>query len=92
MVNFCNWKGPSKKEWIQFFGQLSFNDRNKCILQRQDTGLKQLLVFIIQLWGPLGGTRMFDYANEWEGVKRRFTLSLEMTYKSSNHRIKYWWR
>jgi leucine dehydrogenase len=64
--SFHNWKGTSKNG--SRFGQLSFDDHEQIVFcNDKDTGLKAIIGIHNSVMGPaLGGTRMFNYANEWE--------------------------
>jgi leucine dehydrogenase len=52
------------------FGQLSFDDHEQIVFcNDKDTGLKAIIGIHNSVMGPaLGGTRMFDYANEWSAL------------------------
>lgn len=67
------------------FGQLSFNDHEQVVFcQDKDTGLKAIIGIHNTVLGPaLGGTRMWNYANEWDAVNDVLRLSRGMTYKSA---------
>ncbi|MCX2679600.1 Glu/Leu/Phe/Val dehydrogenase [Galbibacter sp. EGI 63066] len=67
------------------FGQLSFNDHEQIVFcQDKDTGLKAIIGIHNTVLGPaLGGTRMWNYANEWEALNDVLRLSRGMTYKSA---------
>ena len=50
----------------------------------KDTGLKAIIGIHNTVMGPaLGGTRMWNYANEWEALNDVLRLSRGMTYKAA---------
>lgn len=67
------------------FGQLSFDDHEQIVFcNDKDTGLKAIIGIHNSVMGPaLGGTRMFNYANEWEALNDVLRLSRGMTYKAA---------
>lgn len=67
------------------FGQLSFNDHEQIVFcHDKDTGLKAIIGIHNTVLGPaLGGTRMWNYTNEWEALNDVLRLSRGMTYKSA---------
>lgn len=67
------------------FGQTSFNDHEQIVFcHDKDTGLKAIIGIHNTVLGPaLGGTRMWNYANEWEALNDVLRLSRGMTYKSA---------
>lgn len=67
------------------FGQLSFDDHEQIIFCRdKDTGLKAIIGIHNTVLGPaLGGTRMWNYNNEWEALNDVLRLSRGMTFKSA---------
>lgn len=67
------------------FGQPSFNDHEQIVFcHDKDTGLKAIIGIHNTVLGPaLGGTRMWNYANEWEALNDVLRLSRGMTYKSA---------
>jgi leucine dehydrogenase len=67
------------------FGQASFNDHEQIVFcHDKDTGLKAIIGIHNTVLGPaLGGTRMWNYANEWEAVNDVLRLSRGMTFKSA---------
>lgn len=67
------------------FGQISFNNHEQVVFcQDKDTGLKAIIGIHNTVLGPaLGGTRMWNYANEWEALNDVLRLSRGMTYKSA---------
>src|SRR5690606_32304788 len=67
------------------FGQLSFNEHEQIVFcHDKDTGLKAIIGIHNTVLGPaLGGTRMWNYANEWEALNDVLRLSRGMTYKSA---------
>lgn len=67
------------------FGQISFDDHEQVVFcNDKDTGLKAIIGIHNSVLGPaLGGTRMWNYANEWEALNDVLRLSRGMTYKSA---------
>jgi len=67
------------------FGQLSFNNHEQIVFcNDKDTGLKAIIGIHNTTLGPaLGGTRMWQYNNEWEALNDVLRLSRGMTYKSA---------
>ncbi len=67
------------------FGQLSFDDHEQIVFcNDKDTGLKAIIGIHNSVMGPaLGGTRMYNYANEWEALNDVLRLSRGMTYKAA---------
>ncbi|AZQ43736.1 Glu/Leu/Phe/Val family dehydrogenase [Nonlabens ponticola] len=67
------------------FGQLSFNDHEQVVFcNDKDTGLKAIIGIHNTVLGPaLGGTRMWNYDNEWSALNDALRLSRGMTYKSA---------
>jgi len=67
------------------FGQLSFHDHEQIVFcNDKDTGLKAIIGIHNTVLGPaLGGTRMWQYNNEWEALNDVLRLSRGMTYKSA---------
>lgn len=67
------------------FGQLSFNDHEQIVFcHDKDTGLKAIIGIHNTVLGPaLGGTRMWNYDNEWEALNDVLRLSRGMTFKSA---------
>lgn len=67
------------------FGQLSFDDHEQVVFcNDKDTGLKAIIGIHNTVLGPaLGGTRMWNYASEWEALNDALRLSRGMTYKSA---------
>jgi leucine dehydrogenase len=67
------------------FGQLSFDNHEQIVFcNDKDTGLKAIIGIHNTVLGPaLGGTRMWQYANEWEALNDVLRLSRGMTYKSA---------
>ena len=67
------------------FGQLSFHDHEQIVFcNDKDTGLKAIIGIHDTTLGPaLGGTRMWQYNNEWEALNDVLRLSRGMTYKSA---------
>ena len=67
------------------FGHHSFDDHEQIVFcNDKDTGLKAIIGIHNTVLGPaLGGTRMWNYANEWEALNDVLRLSRGMTFKSA---------
>lgn len=67
------------------FGQLSFDNHEQVVFcNDKDTGLKAIIGIHNTTLGPaLGGTRMWNYNNEWEALNDVLRLSRGMTFKSA---------
>jgi len=67
------------------FGQHSFDDHEQIVFcNDKDTGLKAIIGIHNTVLGPaLGGTRMWQYASEWEALNDVLRLSRGMTFKSA---------
>jgi len=67
------------------FGQLSFDNHEQIVFcNDEDTGLKAIIGVHNTALGPaLGGTRMWQYKNEWEALNDVLRLSRGMTYKAA---------
>ncbi|MGB1268568.1 MAG: Glu/Leu/Phe/Val family dehydrogenase [Flavobacteriaceae bacterium] len=67
------------------FGQLSFDNHEQIVFcNDKDTGLKAIIGIHNTVLGPaLGGTRMWQYTNEWEALNDVLRLSRGMTFKSA---------
>ncbi|WP_179316887.1 Glu/Leu/Phe/Val family dehydrogenase [Winogradskyella undariae] len=67
------------------FGQHSFDDHEQIVFcNDKDTGLKAIIGIHNTVLGPaLGGTRMWNYANEWDALNDVLRLSRGMTFKSA---------
>ena len=67
------------------FGQLSFDNHEQVVFcNDKDTGLKAIISIHNTVMGPaLGGTRMWQYNNEWEALNDALRLSRGMTYKAA---------
>jgi leucine dehydrogenase len=67
------------------FGQLSFDNHEQIVFcNDKDTGLKAIIGIHNTVLGPaLGGTRMWQYVNEWEALNDALRLSRGMTFKSA---------
>ncbi|WP_396162145.1 Glu/Leu/Phe/Val dehydrogenase [Flavobacterium sp.] len=67
------------------FGQLSFDGHEQVVFcNDKDTGLKAIIGIHNTVLGPaLGGTRMWNYDNEWEALNDVLRLSRGMSFKSS---------
>ena len=73
------------KKLSPVFGQLSFDNHEQVVFcNDKDTGLKAIISIHNTVMGPaLGGTRMWQYNNEWEALNDVLRLSRGMTYKSA---------
>ena len=73
------------KKAAPVFGQHSFDDHEQVVFCfDKDTGLKAIISIHNTVLGPaLGGTRMWNYANEWEALDDVLRLSRGMTYKAA---------
>ncbi|WP_452229308.1 MULTISPECIES: Glu/Leu/Phe/Val family dehydrogenase [unclassified Lacinutrix] len=67
------------------FGQMSFDDHEQIVFcNDKDTGLKAIIGIHNTVLGPaLGGTRMWNYNNEWEALNDVLRLSRGMTFKAA---------
>jgi leucine dehydrogenase len=67
------------------FGQLSFDNHEQLVFcNDKDTGLKAIIGIHNTVLGPaLGGTRMWNYKNEWEALNDVLRLSRGMTFKAA---------
>jgi leucine dehydrogenase len=67
------------------FGQVSFDSHEQIIFcNDKDTGLKAIIGIHNTVLGPaLGGTRMWNYENEWAALNDVLRLSRGMTFKSA---------
>ncbi|MDB0601801.1 Glu/Leu/Phe/Val dehydrogenase [Tenacibaculum maritimum] len=67
------------------FGQLSFDGHEQIVFcNDEDTGLKAIIGIHNTVLGPaLGGTRMWQYNNEWEALNDVLRLSRGMTFKAA---------
>ena len=67
------------------FGQASFDNHEQIVFcNDKDTGLKAIIGIHNTVLGPaLGGTRMWNYSNEWEALNDVLRLSRGMTFKSA---------
>ena len=67
------------------FGQLSFDNHEQIVFcNDKDTGLKAIIGIHNTVLGPaLGGTRMWQYNNEWEALNDALRLSRGMTFKAA---------
>ncbi|MCL4132619.1 UNVERIFIED_CONTAM: hypothetical protein GTU68_005276 [Idotea baltica] len=67
------------------FGQHSFDNHEQIVFcNDKDTGLKAIIGIHNTVLGPaLGGTRMWNYENEWEALNDVLRLSRGMTFKSA---------
>ena len=73
------------KKMNPVFGQLSFDNHEQVVFcNDKDTGLKAIISIHNTVMGPaLGGTRMWNYNNEWEALNDALRLSRGMTYKAA---------
>lgn len=67
------------------FGHFSFDNHEQMVFcNDEDTGLKAIIGIHNTVLGPaLGGTRMWNYDNEWDALNDVLRLSRGMTYKSA---------
>ncbi|RKE92197.1 Glu/Leu/Phe/Val family dehydrogenase [Ichthyenterobacterium magnum] len=67
------------------FGQNSFDNHEQIVFcNDKDTGLKAIIGIHNTVLGPaLGGTRMWQYNNEWEALNDVLRLSRGMSFKSA---------
>ncbi len=67
------------------FGQFSYDGHEQIVFcNDKDTGLKAIIGIHNTVLGPaLGGTRMWQYNNEWEALNDVLRLSRGMTFKSA---------
>ncbi len=67
------------------FGQNSFNKHEEIVFfNDEETGLKAIVGIHNSVLGPaLGGTRMWNYDNEWDALNDVLRLSRGMTYKAA---------
>ena len=77
--------GKELQKMDPVFGQMSFDDHEQIVFcNDKDTGLKAIIGIHNSVMGPaLGGTRMFNYANEWEALNDVLRLSRGMTFKAA---------
>lgn len=77
--------GKELQKMDPVFGQLSFDDHEQIVFcNDKDTGLKAIIGIHNSVMGPaLGGTRMYNYANEWEALNDVLRLSRGMTFKAA---------
>lgn len=73
------------KKVAPVFGQHSFNDHEQIVFcNDKDTGLKAIIGIHNTVLGPaLGGTRMWNYASEWDALNDVLRLSRGMSFKSA---------
>jgi leucine dehydrogenase len=76
---------PEKLMQDPVFGQASFDNHEQIVFcNDKDTGLKAIIGIHSTVLGPaLGGTRMWNYSNEWEALNDVLRLSRGMTFKSA---------
>jgi len=77
--------GKELQKMDPVFGQMSFNEHEQIVFcNDKDTGLKAIIGIHNSVMGPaLGGTRMYNYANEWEALNDVLRLSRGMTFKAA---------
>ena len=77
--------GKELQKMDPVFGQMSFDDHEQIVFcNDKDTGLKAIIGIHNSVMGPaLGGTRMYNYANEWEALNDVLRLSRGMTFKAA---------
>lgn len=73
------------KKLAPVFGQVSFDEHEQIVFcNDKDTGLKAIIGIHNTVLGPaLGGTRMWNYASEWDALNDVLRLSRGMTFKSA---------
>ncbi|HPF10610.1 MAG TPA: Glu/Leu/Phe/Val dehydrogenase dimerization domain-containing protein [Flavobacteriaceae bacterium] len=73
------------KKMDPVFGQASFDNHEQIVFcNDKDTGLRAIIGIHNTVLGPaLGGTRMWQYASEWDALNDVLRLSRGMTYKSA---------
>jgi leucine dehydrogenase len=73
------------KKTAPFFGHFSFDNHEQIVFcNDKDTGLKAIIGIHSTVLGPaLGGTRMWQYNNEWDALNDALRLSRGMTFKSA---------
>ena len=78
-------KAADLKKIAPVFGQLSFDEHEQVVFcNDKDTGLKAIIGIHNTVLGPaLGGTRMWNYATEWDALNDVLRLSRGMTFKSA---------
>ena len=84
-MNAAFTKGKELQKMDPVFGQMSFDDHEQNVFcNDKDTGLKAIIGIHNSVMGPaLGGTRMYNYANEWEALNDVLRLSRGMTFKAA---------
>ena len=84
-MNAAFTKGKELQKMDPVFGQMSFDDHEQIVFcNDKDTGLKAIIGIHNSVMGPaLGGTRMYNYANEWEALNDVLRLSRGMTFKAA---------
>lgn len=78
-------QGASQNNNEEVFGQLYTHDHEELVFcQDKHTGLKAIIAIHNTVLGPgLGGTRIWNYANEADALNDVLRLSRGMTYKAS---------
>ncbi len=73
------------KKAAPLFGQQSFDNHEQVVFcSDKDTGLKAIIGIHNTVLGPaLGGTRMWNYATEWDALNDVLRLSRGMSFKSA---------
>lgn len=76
---------PELTKVAPVFGQASFDNHEQVVFcNDKDTGLKAIIGIHNTVLGPaLGGTRMWNYASEWEALNDVLRLSRGMTFKAA---------
>lgn len=76
---------PELTKIAPVFGQTSFDNHEQVVFcNDKDTGLKAIIGIHNTVLGPaLGGTRMWNYASEWEALNDVLRLSRGMTFKAA---------
>ena len=75
ITDVINTKNQTNQDPV--FGQSSFDNHEQIVFcNDKDTGLKAIIGIHNTVLGPaLGGTRMWNYANEWEALNDVLRLS-----------------
>ncbi len=78
-------KASSNESQFEVFSKVARYDHEQILIcQDNHTGLKAIIAIHNTVLGPgLGGTRMWNYANETEAINDALRLSRGMTYKAS---------
>lgn len=81
------------KKMDPVFGQHSFDDHEQIVFcNDKDTGLKAIIGIHNTVLEPaLGGTRMWNYANEWEALNECTEIIARNDLQICHYRFKPWW-